>query len=202
MTRYRCIILFIICMMLLPNISKAECNYERQAELSRIASNIQLNYSYEMNEGYPKFTIHITNASDDIYLKDEEDNIYIGNSEYNINSLSSNNVYNIYSNDDNCKDEFLLSQYINLPSYNMFSGYDECKKYPNIDVCSLWGGPKAESEYDFYEKIKEYENTLNKVSNNSVDSSTLDTSNKAIILSILGCILIIFLAFVLKKVKQ
>ncbi len=201
MTRYKYIILFVLCMMLFPNITKAECSYERQAELSRIASNVQISYNYEKEENSgPVYTVNITNLFNDIYIKDEDDNIYIGTNEVNVNYIFGGVYsYNIYSNDSNCKDEFLLTQYVSLPYYNMFSSYDECKKYPELDICSLWGGAKAETQNDFYNKIKEYENSLNSDEYISKEESD-DISNNTVYVIMLICgIITLSLLLILKK---
>ena len=184
MTRYRYVLLFILCMILFPNISKAECSYERQAELSRIASNVQFSYSYEMGNSYPKFTVNITNVTSDIYIKDSTENLYIGNSEF----------YPTFS----------------LPYYNIFSSYDECKKYPSFELCSLWGGAKASSENDFRNKLNTYVKTLEAPSSTSEQSNVLTLirsvlQNKEnylyLILSLAGMFTLIMI-FVLKKVRK
>ena len=62
------LIFFIICFFLNPIISNAECSYERQAELSKIASNVQIAYSYENDMGNPVFSVNIINITNDIYV--------------------------------------------------------------------------------------------------------------------------------------
>ena len=44
-----------ICMIFVPLVSYADCDYQREAELSRIASNVQINYTYEIAGALHRF---------------------------------------------------------------------------------------------------------------------------------------------------
>ena len=85
-------ILFIIAIALvLPFSVKAECDYEREAELSRIASNVQFSYTYRMNNnGSLVFDVNIINVPEDIYIIESENNnkiIMLNEFEKQINSF-------------------------------------------------------------------------------------------------------------------
>ena len=54
----------LICMCVTPLITHAECDYQRQAELARLASNVQLTYTYNSDSG---FQVIMTNLTSDLY---------------------------------------------------------------------------------------------------------------------------------------
>ena len=121
MKRLKYLICFMVCVFACPLISNAECSYERQAELSRIASNVQFSYTYEMTENYPRFTVSVTNITNDIYVIDDYGVIISGATEGNRTYQGSNNIeFVIYSNDSSCRGEKLLTQYVSFPTYNKF----------------------------------------------------------------------------------
>lgn len=147
-------------MFISPLITHAECSYERQAELSRIASNVQFSYNYEMVDGYPKFTVNINNLTNDIYIKENSlgQTIYgSGEKQLNYSNNGMNISFDIYSNDQNCRGDKLLTQYITLPKYNFFSTSDECKKYPNFQFCAMWLNTTITVD-QFNDALKAYRN--------------------------------------------
>ena len=68
------VIFALMCMCVTPLITHAECDYQRKAELSRMASNVQFSYTYDENID---FTVNITNIIDDIYVSNINRKIYI-----------------------------------------------------------------------------------------------------------------------------
>ena len=66
---YKYLLVFLGSLFLFPLVSNAECSYERQAELSKIASNVQFSYTYEVVEGTPQFNVNIINLTNDIYVQ-------------------------------------------------------------------------------------------------------------------------------------
>lgn len=130
----------LLCVFISPFIVKADCSYEREAELSRIASNIQLSYTYEIINGYIQYYVNITNVTEDVYIIDSLGNRFSSNKEFvQKYSLGNNKMqFTIYSNDSNCKNEEILTKYLNFPYYNQFSNVPECQQYKELDLCSLW----------------------------------------------------------------
>ncbi len=141
MKQVKYLIFTLVCTFIFPMISHGECNYQRQAELSRIASNVKINYNYTLNEtNNLQFVINITNLTDDIYLKQDDLNIITGTGEKQINvGYASSIKYDIYSNDSSCKDEFLLTKYITIPTVNTLADTDLCKNNSNFKYCQRWG---------------------------------------------------------------
>ena len=136
----------VICMCVTPLVTHAECDYQRQAELSRLASNVQMSYTYDVANGV-NFTLYMTNLTNDIYIVDEFGNTFSGVGEKSM-LYSSSNVsgfqqgkqvgFEIYSNDNNCKDYLIMNKYINFPKFNAYSTLDECKQHPNFKYCQMW----------------------------------------------------------------
>ena len=136
----------VICMCVTPLVTHAECDYQRQAELSRLASNVQMSYTYDVANGV-NFTLYMTNLTNDVYIVDEFGNTFSGVGEKSM-LYSSSNVsgfqqgkqvgFEIYSNDNNCKDYLIMNKYINFPKFNAYSTLDECKQHPNFKYCQMW----------------------------------------------------------------
>ena len=142
-----------------PVIVKAECSYERQAELSKIASNVDLSYSYEMDENkYPVFTVNATNLTNDIYIVDYVYGIKTSDPEYNfVYNLNGTTLkYDIFSNDENCSDVKLITKNITLPTFNKFSQLKSCTRYPNFKYCQMWMNLDSVSQEQFDSELSEY----------------------------------------------
>lgn len=195
---------------LMPSIAYAECSYEREAELSRIAANVGFSYNYEMVSGYPEFTVNITNISDDIYVIDSQGNIFSHNKEFNPKYSHGKKItYDIYSNDNNCKSEKILTTYVSLPFFNQYSMLSECKEYAEFNLCSLWYNTASYTEEEFYDELEKY-----KVSSSHKEESEEKTLFERIkevfmektnfvylILSIVGIVMLIGI-YVVRKVRK
>lgn len=126
-------------MFIFPLGAQADCSYERQAELSRVASNVQFSYSYEMVDKNPIFTVNITNITNDIYIVDNYGRSYRGEGEKNAIYQSGDEItFTIFSNDSNCGNYSILKQYLTIPNYNSYSLDPICKEIPNFKYCSMW----------------------------------------------------------------
>ena len=163
----------LICMCVTPLITHAECDYQRQAELSRLASNVQFSYNYDSNMN---FTINITNVTDDIYVSYlnpstlSYESLY-GAGEKNIQVVSGTSLkFVIYSNDHNCPGEELMTKYITTPNYNVFSNYDECKQYPNFKYCQVWLSTSITHE-QFQSEFNNYTKSVESNKKSQVDKS-------------------------------
>lgn len=161
-----------ICLFVFPIMSHAECDYQRMAELNKIASNVQFSYSYELDEkGKPIVYVHVLNTTDDIYidsltasglLVERLDN----NKEITLDFFTSAGMtFNVYSNDINCQGEKLLTRYIEVPDYNFFYETDECKKYPDFKYCKLWSNNVNHDV--FYSELNDYINRNKNIDNSS-----------------------------------
>ena len=146
-------------MFVFPLVSNAECSYERQAELSRIASNIQLSYTYDVEEGgFPFFIVNAINITNDIYMADNTSGAIARNPEYNfIYELNGVTIdYDIYSNDPNCLDQKILTKTITLPKFNSFSITVDCQKFPNFKYCQTWLNTDGVLREDFDSELEKY----------------------------------------------
>ncbi len=196
-------------LLVTPAITHAECGYERQAELSRIAANVQVGYSYQMENNYPIFTVNITNVTNDIYI-DESVNgqriINISEATMNYKGDNLNISFNIYSNDQNCPNEKLLTKYINIPKYNFLSTSDECKKYPNFKYCGVWLNTTTTLN-QFNVALKEYVD-LNSANNNAPEYTFWESAtmffkeNKVPVIIVLIVMALLIATVVYKKHRR
>ncbi len=147
-----------VCMCVVPLTTHAQCDYQRLAELSRIASNVQFNYTYDVSQGL-SFTLYITNLTNDIYIVDDYGNRFSGagekSLEYNATKvpgfMAGDQVgFEIFSNDSNCSGESIITKYITFPKLNPYIYMDECKQYPNFKYCQMW----VDASYLSYEEFK------------------------------------------------
>lgn len=157
MRRFKYFTFMLFCMIMCPLVSNAECSYERQAELSRIASNVQLSYTYDKTNG---FTVYVTNLTSDLYASTSSGETVIGGKEYTFNYFSGITLeFKIYSNDYSCHGEEITKKYISLPTYNYLSDSQECKQYPNFKYCQSWGSFNVTGE-QFDQALNEYKNEV------------------------------------------
>ena len=171
------VIFALMCMCVTPLITHAECDYQRKAELSRMASNVQFSYTYDENID---FTVNITNIIDDIYVSyfnpgTLSNKILNGVGEKSINIVSGTSLkFEIFSNDSGCKDDLLLTKYITVPFYNSFNSYDECQMYPNFKYCQLWLNTSITNE-QFDNAFKQYISVIEKKKKvNKIDNSIIN----------------------------
>ena len=154
----------LICMCVTPLITHAECDYQRQAELSRLASNVQFNYTYNILDSVA-FNLYVTNLTNDIYVVDSYGNYFVGEGEksltystLNIPSFSdgASVTYQIFSNDNNCKNELLMTKTINFPHYNPLSKLSECTANPGFRYCQVWQNINSVSMSQFEQELSKY----------------------------------------------
>lgn len=159
-------VLITFILLLMPNIVHAECSYERQAELSRIASNLQFSYEYEMHDnGNPDFTVTINNLTDDIYVVDNYGVVFSGTGEKTQNYLNgAEPKFIVYSNDSDCYGEKLLTSYLNLPKYNWYSQEDICLRNSEYELCAIWYDVSDIAPDQFESLVENYEKSKDNVS--------------------------------------
>lgn len=205
-------VLIALIIWLIPNISQvqADCSYERIAELSRIASNVQLSYTYEIGES-ARFDVTLTNLTNDIYVMDEEENVVSGAGEQTLSYDHGQDIkYTFYANDSNCYGEELLTQYITLPNFNEYSNYAGCTHYPQFKYCQLWANTEDITSEQFYSQLQSYaagedatvetvetqETSLWEAIKNVVDE------NLVMIIMCLVAIIILVTYVVIKKIRK
>ena len=189
--------LFLLCLVLFPFGVKAECDYQRKADLQKIASNVQINSSYRLNENrVPIFTIELSNITPDIYVVDNYGKTITTDSNKVFEVYDGASVkYDIYSADINCHGYKITTKYVKLQPYNRFFTFDECKEYPEFKYCSLWYKTDMNNS-DFYRLLEDY-----KKDNSTVDENDVTEVNytNLVIFVFIGILLIIVIAFVVRR---
>lgn len=201
--KYLCFAL--VCSFMFPFIAHAECDYQRQAELSRLASNVQLAYLYNEETG---FQVIMTNLTNDLYAKDIYGKIVAGGQENVFAYASGSYYFDIYSNDSNCPGLYLIRKTITLPVFNVYSLYDECKQYPNFRLCSYWGNLNISQE-QFMSEFNTYKNRLendindfNEKNKTNIVDKLLDflKENIAVIISLGVIVTLAIIVLIIKKI--
>ncbi len=196
----------IILMMIFPIVTNAECNYERLAELSKIAGNVKLSYTYNVVDNKPIFTVNIVNVTNDIYVKDElYENVFTqfeNNHTYDFNGETID--YNIYSNDPNCKGELVYKTQITLPAFNEYSERAECIDKSDLKDCKLWANTKELSAGQFNEEVDLYLNKKNqkkddKANNRNWFTKFVETNKIFITITLISLILLPCLIFIKRR---
>lgn len=173
----------LIAIMLLPVCVKAsDCDYNEQANLRKIASNVTASYDYIESSDSVTFSVTLTNLTSDIYIVDSATGrtYYYNNSpELTINGYSAgtNIRYSIYASKANCIKEYLTIKYVNLPSYNKYYKDPLCTGLEQYSVCSKWQNINMTYD-DFTKTVSAYKN--NTTNNNSEAEDNTQTSSKSI----------------------
>ena len=154
----KCFLVFVFCMFVSPLITKASCDYQRKAELSKIASNVQVNYSYEVENEYPVMNIILNNITDDIYVEDNYGNVFTNSENILTYTLGANIDFIIYSKDNNCYSEKLLTKYVKTPYYNVYYSDAICNDNSN-KLCGMWVDTSDMSYADFVSNVSSFEKT-------------------------------------------
>ena len=148
-------LVLVFCLFVSPLVSYASCDDSRLAELSKIASNVQFSYSYDVVLNRPEFKVNMSNITSDIYVVDSFENVFTGfEASYGYQFINTI-TYDIYSNDINCQGEKLMRKSVNIPSYNKYSMYKECENHRDLSACQLWSNVWFDSDEDFYSLINE-----------------------------------------------
>jgi len=198
---------FLVSLFVFPILASAQCSYERQAELSRIASNVGFSYNYKIQDSIPNFTVNITNVTNDIYVVDDLNNVFVNSYEFNpLYTDQARIIYKIYSNDDNCRGELIFTNYVNFPTFNRFYSSNECKENPDFKLCGLWTDTRYYSTEDFNSELEKYKNIAivdEKQNDRSLFDQILDfVTNKNEAICLIIFILIFIGVLVFKKVKK
>ena len=206
--RIKYLLFALICMCVTPLITHAECDYQRQAELSRLASNVQFSYNYQVVDYYPQFMITATNLTDDIYMVDNYGTMFSGKSEFTASYKAGNTItYTFYSNDANCRGEEISKRYVNLPEFNPRYNSDECKLYPNFSLCQMWtdtsfSAEQFESRLEEYKQEKSKKYAVNEEGNSIWNVILTFLSNNILGFVMVGIVILILIGmFVYNKLK-
>lgn len=175
LNKVKCTLFVLSFLLLIPNQAHAQCTNERLSDLATIASNVNISYNYNQDEFREiNFTTSILNIPNDIYVKDNKGNTFYSNTDQEYDPGESIS-YEIYSNDNNCKNELLLTKYINIPNFNNYYPIEDCIEEPNFKYCNPWKNTNNITKEKF---DKEYTKYINEYYYDDYDDSDdIETSN-------------------------
>lgn len=163
-------IILLILLLIIPFKTNAlvisSCSTSILSELKTLASNVNLSYDYEIRNNQAYFKITINNLNNKFYIVDSLGNKYTYSNSNNGEVITKEFAYtkkikfSIYSNVTNCMDDLLTTKYVNLPTYNIYYGSEECKGIEEFEMCKKWYN--TSSYYDFLTAVNKYKNEKNK----------------------------------------
>lgn len=171
---------FVLLFMIAPSMvfarSKTKCDYTLLSNLKNFTSNVDITYTYHIENDDAYFDITLTNIRDNIYFVDNTNNkTYYYTDTLNgiitIPNYKSGKVsFSFYSNHNECLNEKLAIKYVNLPLYNKYYNYPECEGVTNLKACEKWSGYSASieefrDEVTKYKEKKEDNNTVKNIEN-------------------------------------
>lgn len=173
-------ILLVIALFILPinilGLTYGGCDYSSVSRLKSLVTNINISYSYRIENNNAYFDITLNNITPEMYFYDvaNKKNYYYAdtnNGEITIHNYIGNGktgTYKFYSAKKECYGISLGSKYYKLPNYNIYYGSELCKSASNYNLCQKW----ATVNYSYEELeslIYEYKNKNNK--QNIIDNS-------------------------------
>lgn len=184
----------------------ADCDYQKEAELSRIASNVQISYNYKIQNNMALFDVTLTNLTNDIYVVYDNGSRIMATGEYTLSYDQGRKIkFDFYSNE--CGNTILLTKYLNLPTYNRFYDTKECQKSPNFKYCKMWDNLDINNS-EFLEAYDEYvyveENNKEELEEKSIYDIIMQAINeyiKEIIIGVIGIIILIII-LILKLIRK
>lgn len=207
--------LFIMFMLFNIGIVKADiCDSNDIARLKEIAKNVSVSYEYINNENEDvqeeknepseegtltivnTYNIEISNATDEIYLKDENGNEYHLSDSINgvISTTANAGTVKYYVYSSNCFNKLLRTITIELDKYNVYANYKECEGISSeeLEICDKWY--QGNLDYDtFMKKIEEYNTNQNSIKNNYM---------KYLYIVVSGTVLIILIVILVIRFKK
>ena len=156
-------IIFLISFFTFSSNTKASCTYSTTANLKKLATNVNVTYTYKIQDNKATFDIRFANLTNDIYLYDSlNDKKYVVTGEIVLKDFQDGQKYRFFikSNNNDCKDEVLTTKYVTLPKYNTFYGNELCKGIEDYVLCQRWGAFNISSYYDYQMQINKYKASL------------------------------------------
>lgn len=146
----------------LPNVNAA-CNYQEDARLKGLASNVFTSYDYHADSN--TFSIVITNLHPDIYIYDtvkKQFYYYNGSSTIVTYGYAPGQTvkFNIQSNYSNCRGTLQTVHYVNLPFYNQFYQDPICEGLDEYSLCQKWTTHGINKYEDFIKEVSAYKLSL------------------------------------------
>lgn len=172
MKRYLIFLSIMLLLSLIPNkvLAANLCENKVLSDYRSLASNINITYTYKVENGKPLFDVIISNIYDDIYIVDT-----IKNKTYTYKNFTSETEivlkgysdgqtikYQIYTSATGCYGQLLATRYVTFPKYNEYSTDAVCKGAEEYSLCQRWGTISGTYE-DFVSNVNKYKESKNKV---------------------------------------
>ena len=183
MKRVSILLTIFICFCLSITKVNASCSYTRIANLKKLASNVNITYTYTIVNNEASFDIRIANLTNDIYVYDVyNDKKYTTRGEIVLRDFKDGMKYRflIRSNDSNCEAELLSTRYVTLPKYNVYYGDPICKGIEDYTLCQKWGTFNAVNHDDYVGQVNKYKASLSKNKNNKEEEKELTVVEKIV----------------------
>lgn len=161
-------ILLLIVLLLLPInslcLSYGGCEYSVISRLKSLVTNVNISYSYKINNNKPSFDVTLVNITPDMYFYDTitKKNYYYSDTNngeitiYNYSGYSGS--FKFYSAKSECHGISLGTKYYKFPIYNEYYNDPLCNGL-TISVCKKWANVNY-SRDEFENLINEYENPI------------------------------------------
>lgn len=172
------IFLIVLFLLMMPEIyarSKTRCDYTLVSNYKKLSNNVDISYNYRLEGDRVYFDVTLTNLQPYIYFTDNYYNRTYYYSDTNNGIITIQNYdsgkisYSFYTNDSECLNEKLNIRYINLPYYNKYYNYEECKGIEEYSLCNKW----IENKYgynDFKDMTEKYRQQKEKKQFNEINS--------------------------------
>jgi hypothetical protein len=160
-----------ILIMILPTkVSAASlCENKVLSDYKSLASNINIYYTYSMQNGKPVFDITISNIYEDIYIVDTTKNKtykyqnFTSDYELILKGYTDNQrvKFQIYTSVSGCYGQLLSTRYVTLPNYNEYSDDNVCAGAEDYSLCQKWGAMSLSYE-EFVSRVEKYKESKSK----------------------------------------
>ena len=167
MRRLKKYLLVFTLLMFIPIIVHAECSFKEKSKLQNLANNLNFTYNYkETEEEFPsvEFSITIANLQPELYIISNaslSNYYYNGNSEMTINGFEPGKTvsFEIYARNGECKNTYLLTNYVTLPPFNKYYKSYICKDITDYGLCKRWSHVSMSYE-KFLRQVSKYKESL------------------------------------------
>lgn len=171
MKRYLTLLSVTILLMILPiKVSAAGlCENKVLSDYKSLASNINIYYTYSMQDGKPVFDITLSNIYEDIYIVDTTRNKtykykdFTSDYELILKGYTDNQTvkFQIYTSTKGCYGQLLSTRYVPLPNYNEYAKDKICVGAEEYSLCQKWGAMSLSYD-EFVSKVEKYKESKNK----------------------------------------
>lgn len=167
MRRLKKILLVFTLLMFIPTIMHAECDFKEKSKLQNLANNLNFTYNYKETDGeFPsvEFSITIANLRPELYIISNaslNNYYYNGNSEITINGFEAGKTvsFEIYARNGECKNTYLLTNYVTLPPFNKYYKSYICRDITDYNLCKRWSHVSMSYE-KFLCQVSKYKESL------------------------------------------